>query len=313
MNIQKERDFKNIEKFLRNNFSSPTHWPDWNLVISKYFETDFFYYKALDNDKCIGICPVHLEKNGFLKNYRSGQFRFIPFGGWIFSEKVKLSKNFFPVDLLSSFQIFSVPVVEEFGTDYSNFPYIKKETLIVDLRKEIKEIWKEDIHSKRRNMIRKAEKKGITITDKNDYESFYKIYREASIRSQLPVQPKELFVELFEKSPNIKFDILTADLDGKPLANVVISYDKDYSIYWLGNNADDTPNLGQGEILQWEAIKRMKEAGCKYYDLCYIEKEKLPHIYKFKKGFSKTEAPIIYYDKKSFYYRVINKIINVKY
>lgn len=308
MKIQKETNFKNVENFLKNNFSSPTHWPDWNLVISKYFETDFFYYKALVNDKCIGICPVHLETNGFLKNYHSGQFHFIPFGGWIFSEKVKLSKDFFPVDLLSSFQTFSIPAIEEFGTDFSNYPFTKKETLIVDLKKDIKQIWEEDIHSKRRNMIRKAEKKGITISGIHDYDSFYKIYKEASIRSQLSVHPKELFVELFEKSPNIKFDILTAEIDDKPLANVVISYDKDYSIYWLGNNANDMPNLGQGDLLQWEAIKRMKENGCSYYDLCYIEKDRLPHIYKFKSGFSKNEVCVPLITNKSLSYKVFNKL-----
>lgn len=32
-----KQDFQLVEQFLTNNFSSPTHWPDWNLVISKYF------------------------------------------------------------------------------------------------------------------------------------------------------------------------------------------------------------------------------------------------------------------------------------
>lgn len=309
MKIQKERDFSKIEDFLQNTFSSPTHWPDWNLIISKYFNTDFFYFIAIDNGKIVGICPVHLEKKGILKNYRSGQFHFIPFGGWIFNRKVKLSSDFFPLESFSFFQSFSIPALEEFGTDYSNLPHNKKKTLIVDLRKDLEQIWKGDIHSKRRNMIRKAEKKGVKINHKSNYDSFYELYKEASIKSQLSIHPKQLFIDLFDNSQNINFDIITAELDGKALANVVISYDKDYSIYWLGNNADDVPNIGYGELLQWEAIKRMKSKDCSYYDLCYIEKDKLPHIYKFKSGFSKNEVDVTLTSNKSYSYKILNRVL----
>jgi lipid II:glycine glycyltransferase (peptidoglycan interpeptide bridge formation enzyme) len=89
---------------------------------------------------------------------------------------------------------------------------------------------------------------------------------------------------------------------------VVISYDKDYSIYWLGFSSENVPNLGQGELLQWEAIKRMKNYGCKYYDLCYIEKDRLPHIYRFKKGFSKNEIEVGTSNKRPISYKIINRI-----
>ncbi|MCF8261068.1 MAG: GNAT family N-acetyltransferase [Melioribacteraceae bacterium] len=307
MKIEKERDFSKITDFLHNNFSSPTHWPDWNLVISSYFNTEFYYLVAIENAEIIGVCPIHLLQNGFLKNSYSGQFHFIPFGGWIFKRKVKLSKNFFPLDFFSSYKTFSLPSIAEFGSDYGNFSYIQKKTLIVDLNKEIQSIWKEDIHSKRRNMIRKAENKQIDIQINQDFNNFYRIYEEATIRSQLSILPKEFFKELFVKAQNIGFDILTAELEGQTLANIVISYDKFYSIYWLGNNANGVPNLGQGELLQFEAIKLMKSKGCRYYDLCYIEKDELPHIYKFKNGFTKSEVDVPLILNKSFLYKVYNK------
>ena len=88
----------------------------------------------------------------------------------------------------------------------------------------------------------------------------------------------------------------------------MIIYDKDYAIYWLGINCNNIPNNGQGEMLQWEAIKYAKSKGCKYYDLCFIEKEKLPHIYEFKKGFSKWEVEVPYIMQKPLAYRFINRI-----
>jgi len=95
------------------------------------------------------------------------------------------------------------------------------------------------------------------------------------------------------------------------IANVVIVYDKDYSIYWLGNHADNAPNSGQGELLQWEVIKRMKEKGCSYYDLCYIEKKRLPHIYKFKSGFCKNEVSVPHIVYKSLPFNVSNKLYKI--
>jgi len=308
MQIQLERDFKKIENFLQNNFSSPTHWPDWNLVISKYFKTDFFYYTAIEDGKIIGIIPTHFEKNGILKNFRSGQINFIPFGGWIFSKQVKILEDYFPINSLSSFQSFCLPSLSEFGSDFSDYKSIIKQTLIISLDKSIEDIWNESVHSKRRNMVRKAEKKGVLIKTDYNIDRFYDIYIEASERSNLTLHPKELFFELFNESKNIFFEIISAEFDGELIANVVIVYDKDYSIYWLGNNANNVPNLGQGDLLQWEAIKRMKKVGCKYYDLCYIEKEKLPQIYKFKSGFSNTEIDVQVIYNRPIIYRVLKRM-----
>ncbi len=44
MKITKETNYELAVDFLRSNFSSPTHWPDWNLVVSRHFKTTFFIY-----------------------------------------------------------------------------------------------------------------------------------------------------------------------------------------------------------------------------------------------------------------------------
>ncbi len=127
-------------------------------------------------------------------------------------------------------------------------------------------------------------------------------------RNKLNALSSEFFSELLQNSRNISFEIISAIKDGRCTANVVIAFDKDYSIYWLGNNAENAPTYGQGELLQWEVIKRMKGRGCTYYDLCYIEKERLPHIYKFKSGFCKNEISIPCVTTKSLSFKIANKL-----
>lgn len=302
--VQKSRNIREAECFLKENFSSPTHWPDWNLIVSKHYGSDFYYYFAREGDELIGICPVHEEKNGILRNLYSGQYHYIPYGGWIFKKNFEFSK--FPLHCNQALTVFNLPVNSNprFKSGYKEF-----NTLIIDLQKSEEEIWEKCIHSKRRNMIRKAEKKGvkIKIEECHSNEEFYSFYSDFNRRNGLTELPFEIFSRL-NNTENINVLYLFAIYQKKTLAITVINYDKDYAIYWLGINGKDVPNNGQGEMLQWEAIKYVKSKGCKYYDLCYIEKTNLPRIYEFKKGFSNLEVKVPLIVQKSLTYKVISRI-----
>jgi len=308
MKIVKETKYDLVEDFLKSNFSSPTHWPDWNLVVSKHFDTEFLYLCAYEDEEVIGICPVHKQKKGILSYYQSGQFHYIPFGGWIFSKNVNHQRNKLPIENLAHFQMFCLPSINEFNAQYQK-NNINYKTLVLDLREDLEVIWNEQIHSKRKNKIRKAKKNKIRIEATKIFNnSFFTIYKNSSTRNNLKLLPPYFFTELYQNSNNISFEIISAIKNDKYIANVVIAYDKNYSIYWLGNNAYNSPNLGQGDLLQWEVIKRMKQNGCFYYDLCYIEKERLPNIYKFKSGFCKNEIDVPNVVSKSISFRLINKL-----
>jgi hypothetical protein len=301
------------EKFLEQTFSSPTHWPDWNMLIEKYYNTSFFYLGAYENNVLIGICPFHeLKHKKILRTRSSGQFKLIPYGGWIFSTKKELKKKFFQTSWRNTMELYSLPNIEEFSASYSQVYTLQKQTLIIDLSKNLDEIWSNCINSKRRNMIRKAEKEDITISScasETNLKEFYQLYLNSVKEYSNFSLPYEFFYELKYRTNNIKFTILTAWHNETQISNVGVISDKNYSIYWLGNNEKKHPNLGQSELLQWEAIKLMKENGCKYYDLCYIEPTLLPNIYSFKKGFSKQIFNISYLKTRSFSFRAINKIL----
>ena len=263
-----------------------------------------------------GICPVHETKHQkFLFRRQSGQFHFIPNGGWIFSEPQVLSKKFIPTRWNSVFESFSLPDVQEFNVINDTYPPGKlKKTLVIDLKKSPDEIWQQDIHSKRRNMIRKAIKEGIFIRQvrtEEELTDFYSLYAEASNRYSNNRLSFQFFREMLFDSQNIELDLYVAWQDKKQLASAGIISDKNYSIYWLGNNAKDVKNKGQGELLQWHAIQKMKEKGCNYYDLCYIEPNRLPSIYKFKKGFSKTEKNINLIIKKPVSFKILNRLSKI--
>lgn len=311
MIIRKSTNFPEIEKFLKDAVSAPTHWPDWNRIISKYYHTDFYYYTAYEKDVMIGICPIHETGDKSTHILRSGQFWGIPNGGWLFNQNISITAKTFPLTLNEALQGFSIPRIEHFQFTYDHPGAADNaSTLWIDLTQDEESIWKNSVDSKRRNMIRKAEKNGLvseSVTQKN-FPEFYSFYHQANTRYGLQSLPEECLYDIFYTMPNVRVYPRTIWYEASIISANVMVYDKDYALYWLGLNATPSPNLGQGEWLQWEAIRHARESGCRIYDLCFIDKVKLPSIYEFKKGFSQQEAPITVLNIKPLTYRILNRI-----
>lgn len=306
---RKITDYNLIEKFLSHNFSSPTHWPEWNILVSKYYKTIFYYYGLFENENLIGIFPVHEMKIGFIINMNSGQYHYMPYGGWLFSKQIIFNVRKFKISQLSNLQAFCLPAIQEFNANYKR-NYIKKffSTLIVDLDTDYNNIFKDSFNHRVRKNIRKAEKNGIKLSINNDVNLFYEYYIEACNKNRLNSLSKDFFFDLIGSLRNIKLKILFAKKEKDILGYLVIIFDKNYAFSWLTHNIINAPKLGQGEFLHSEAIKIASENGCKYFDLCYVEKVKLPQIYQFKKGFSGKEIEVPYFAIKPMLFRVINKI-----
>lgn len=54
MTIKKLTNFDLVENFLQNNFSLPTHWPEWNLLVSKIYGSNFYYLGAFHENILMG-------------------------------------------------------------------------------------------------------------------------------------------------------------------------------------------------------------------------------------------------------------------
>lgn len=307
-----EINFKEVTEFLNNTFSSPSHYPEWNLIAAKYFKSEFCYLNAYEGKELKGICPVFRSQNNRLSYIKTGIREYtLPYGGWIFKEPTGLSLKNVPLSINEAFTGITLPSLTEFNVSYSDNVNGKLETLIINLSRTEDDIWNNVIHSKRRNMIRKAEKSEVRIYSNNNIDEFYEIYESSHLAYGLPVHSKEFYNEIFSIKENIKFDIFYASHENKLAGALVMVSSKDYAIYLYGLSSKDAGNFGQGELLQWTAIKAANEKGCKYYDLCYIEKDKLKHIADFKKAFGEKEieVPVLAVRKKPF--KIIKKIFEL--
>ena len=288
------------------------HEMELNRIVSDTFKTQLYY--LVDNPKKINcFSPIHITKDKFgLKRYHFKPLFDIPYGGFLGGKNIQIDK--FSIGLFESLK-------------YEGFPFYKSEssineiqrvgeTSMVDLSISENEIFNSVIHSKKRNKIRKAEKVGIYVekyTDIKGFNIFWKILKP--LHDKLGYDKlvdldyyKRIFSHYSIKNGAF---ILIAFKDQIPLSGVFILGNKNYMHYYKGASVFGMKNEGQGELLQWQAIQESRLLGVKYYDLCDLNKEKLPAIYRFKTGISDKIITYPIYTKNKLGYKIANRIKNL--
>lgn len=299
---------KQISHLIITQNGSIFHEVELNRIIEKKFNTELFYLVD-DPDNIQHAAVIHLTRKRFgIKQYNIRPLYDIPYAGFIGEAIIDLND-------------FSVNCFESFC--YAGFPYIKKhddlnntsfgETAMVDLTLNEDEIFNNVIASKRRNMIRKAINSGITVNAYFDSEGlniFWPMLSELHKKLGYVKLTYDYYNELFQKfSSKKQAYILIAFKNEIPTSGVLILGNKNYMHYYKGASGENIKNEGQGELLQWEAIKISKNLGVLKYDLCNLNIEKLPEIYRFKTGISKEIYKYQNFSYSSLCYKLINRII----
>lgn len=167
-----------------------------------------------------------------------------------------------------------------------------KNTVSIDLDPTEDELLSQ-MKQKTRYNIRLARRKGVTIrdADRADFEALYYMYAETSLRDGFAIREKEYYFTLWGTFLDRgKGEALIAEVDGIAVAAVVILRFDRKAWYFQGmstlNHRKKMPNY----LLQWEAMKRAKNAGCRVYDMwgapdVFTENDPLWNVYRFKKGF----------------------------
>jgi len=190
----------------------------------------------------------------------------------------------------------------------SPFKARRFESVYVDLSLSLEDIWKSSLDGKRRNMIRKAEKKGVEIEvgGPEKLDIYYELVKQMTERANIALHPMEYYRRILECfSPKHKARLYLAHYKGKFMAGGIFLIYGPFCYYWHGATGTNVENLGQGELLQWQVIQWGKEAGCKWYDLVGVERDRLPNIAEFKLGFTHHLVPFYHVE----FGRLVNRAV----
>ncbi len=191
---------------------------------------------------------------------------------------------------------------------------------------------------KTRYNVRLAGKKGVIVRAGTlaDLPMLYKMYAETSIRDGFVIRDEEYYLTVWETFMRLNAgrldgsqvsalqpanlpacEPLIAVVDGGPVAAIFVFYFGKRAYYIYGMSREAHREKMPTYLLQWEAMKRAKEYGCKVYDLWgapdeFNESDGMWGVYRFKEGLGGQVVRTLGawdYAPNSLWYRMYSEII----
>lgn len=167
-----------------------------------------------------------------------------------------------------------------------------RNTVVIDTEKREEEIWTDQIVSKCRNMIRKAEKNGLIYKAERDFESldeFIQIYNATMKRLNaeefyfFDISYYKKFVEVFKNNSFLG----TVRKDGKLICAALFIYSGEYGHYHLEGSDHAYSGLGANNFLLWKTAAEFHSMGVRKFHLGGgYDAAPDNSLLKFKKSFS---------------------------
>lgn len=163
------------------------------------------------------------------------------------------------VDFVCQNPAYAISDIYPSGAQYSYFG-----SFICNLNDSEEELWNK-VHSKHRNVIRKARSNGVEIKF-NEYNinAIYDLILATQTRSDNNFLSKAIFVDLIERMQG-RVDVVSAHSKGELQGCAIIAYDARRAYYLYGGSCSKT-SPGALNLMHWEAMLHYKDKGLAEYD-----------------------------------------------
>ena len=168
-----------------------------------------------------------------------------------------------------------------------------RNTVLLDLTANEEEMLAR-MKQKTRYNVRLGEKKEVAVRvgTRADLPSLYQMYAETSIRDGFVIRDQQYYMtvwETFMSSEMPRCEPLIAEVAGEAVAALFLFMFGPRAYYIYGMSRDAHREKMPTYLLQWEAMKRAKSAGCTVYDLWgapdeFNESDGMWGVYRFKEG-----------------------------
>lgn len=167
-----------------------------------------------------------------------------------------------------------------------------RNTVLIDLRPERDDLLAA-MKSKWRYNIRLAQRKGVMIRagTVDDLTKFYEMYAATGRRDGFLIRPEPYYLDAWSRFLAAgRAGMLLAEVEGEPVAGLILFLFGPTAWYMYGASTGEHRQLMPNHALQWAAICKAKERGCRRYDLWgapdrFDESDRLWGVYRFKQGF----------------------------
>lgn len=170
-------------------------------------------------------------------------------------------------------------------------PIYDRHTIVIDLQPELETIWKEQIVTSNRSDILRAERRGLTFRKVSTEEGlpvFKQIYAETMQRlhaDDFYYFTDEYFANAADALPNLFVGI--EEYENELVAAAMFMHNGYYGHYHLSGSKSEYQRLCPNNHMLWQAVKVLKEHGCKFFHLGGgTDGNEENSLYRFKQKFS---------------------------
>lgn len=148
----------------------------------------------------------------------------------------------------------------------------ERKTVAIDLDHVIDDVWKNEIHSKNRNIIRKSEREGcIFIVDDNfehlsDFVRLYEMTMDKLSASAFFYFDNTYYVNLKRGIPN-SFIGCVANKEGQIISAAIFMYSGRWGHYHLSGSDKNQLALSPNNFMLWSAACELQKRGVKCFHL----------------------------------------------
>lgn len=189
----------------------------------------------------------------------------------------------------------TIALLQERGWRYSPDQVQFRNTITIDLTQSEEDLLAAMSQNTRRK-VRTGEKKGVTVRVGTiaDLPILYDLYRMTGERDHFLIRPLDYYLKewryLIERG---LAHPLIAEIEGEPIAQVILFHFGQKCWYFYGASANDHREKMPNYLLQWEAMRWAKAQGYTTYDLWgapnqFDESDSMWGVYEFKRGFRGT-------------------------
>jgi peptidoglycan pentaglycine glycine transferase (the first glycine) len=146
---------------------------------------------------------------------------------------------------------------------------------------------------KTRYNVRVAQKHGVVIRPgtEQDFSTLYQMYAETATRDGFIIRPAAYYLDIWSRLMRAGMaQPLIAEVDGMPVAGLILFVFAKRGWYFYGMSRELHREKMPNYLLQWEAIRWLRERGCASYDMWgapdeFVDGDPLWGVYRFKLGF----------------------------
>jgi lipid II:glycine glycyltransferase (peptidoglycan interpeptide bridge formation enzyme) len=194
-----------------------------------------------------------------------------------------------------------------------------KNTMWIDLRPNEDDLLLR-MSQKGRYNVRLAERKGVTVrpAHRSELPLLYGMYAETARRDHFVIRDEDYYLRLWGLMMDAGLaEPLIAEVDGQATAGVIVLRFAGQAVYLHGMSLPEHREKMPNHLLQWQAMRRAKAAGCHTYDLwgapdSFDETDRMWGVYRFKtslggvvlRGLGAYDLPT-----RPFYYRLYTNLL----